>query len=150
MKKCRSEKIFGVLILFALILAISGCGQASVPPKAAAETLSGERMEMVQGSYHWKGNEVERDTPPELIRMEDVLAFPPTGGIRLEFEGEEPFEVSAELWDMENPQGAAIPVGNGTAITLPKTPGYYALNVRAVWQNKDYATYALSIEIEEP
>ncbi|NGZ74565.1 hypothetical protein [Saccharibacillus alkalitolerans] len=139
---------FAALLLTAAVL--SACGEAGEPPRAEAESLDGERMSTVTGTYSWGGVEADSEAPPELIRSEKVHDFVPKGGLRLEFEGEEPFQISAGLIDMENPQGAAIPVGvDGTTLTLPKEPGYYALQVKGVWKNDDYASYALSIRIVE-
>ncbi len=139
--------------LFALMLALvlSGCGKVAEPPAATAENIDGKRIAMVGGSYSWQGVESDSPAPPELIRQEPVYDFSPEGEITLSFDGEEPFRIDASLINMENPQGARIDAGGGgNKLKLTKEPGYYALNVLAVWKNDDYANYALSVKIGEP
>lgn len=149
----NKKPLFASACLFVLMLAsvLSGCGKIAEPPAAAAENIDGERMAMVGGSYSWRGVESDSPAPPELIRKEPVYDFSPEGEITLSFDGEEPFRIDASLIDMENPQGAGIDAGvDGKKLKLTQEPGYYALNVLAVWKNDDYANYTLSVKIGEP
>ncbi|OWR32700.1 hypothetical protein CDO73_03620 [Saccharibacillus sp. O23] len=149
----NKNPLFSAACLFALlmILALIGCGKVSQPPALTAENMDGEQMTMVGGSYAWQGVESDSPAPPELIRQETVYDFSPEGEVKLIFDGDEPARVEARLIDMENPQGAGIAAAfDGTKLKLTKEPGYYALNVLAVWKNEDYANYALSVKIGEP
>lgn len=146
----RVKLIACLLFIFALA---AGCGGPSEPPQATALNLDGERMPMVRADYNWDGVQSDSPAPPELIRSENVYEFKERGGIQFEFEGEEPFNVSVGLIDMERPTSPEISTSvivTDSTVTLPKEPGYYALHVQAVWSNEDRVNYALSIKIGEP
>lgn len=138
-----------VLVLLMFVAMVMGCGTRSKPPTLTAERLNTVRMPMTLGSYSWENTESDSMHPTEQVRDDEVEVFQPENGIRLDFDGEEPFQITANLMSMDDVEADPIPITvRGTSLTLPDVSGYYALQVWAVWGNEDYASYALSIQIE--
>ncbi|MCQ4085543.1 hypothetical protein [Saccharibacillus sp. JS10] len=144
------SKIMMLTILLSLLLILSSCQSVHTPPGLTATRLNGQEMSTpVLGSYSWQGTESDSEPPTMQVLHEDVHELPKKGGIRLKFEEEEPFQLSANLISMENPQAPAIPTRvDGKTVTLPNLSGYYALQIWSVWGNEDYASYSLSIQIK--
>ncbi|CAM3976121.1 hypothetical protein [Saccharibacillus endophyticus] len=147
--KLRFFRTTMILILLMFVTLMSGCGAVSKPPALTAERLNTVRMPMTLGTYSWEDTDSDSGHPTEQVRDDEVEIFQAKNGIRLDFDGEEPFQITANLMSMEDPGAAPVPViVRGTTLTLPDLVGYYALQVWAVWGNEDYASYALSIQIE--
>lgn len=147
--KLRFFRTTMILILLMFITLMSGCGAVSKPPALTAERLNTVRMPMTLGTYSWEDTDSDSGHPTEQVRDDEVEVFQAKNGIRLDFDGEEPFQITANLMSMEDPGAAPVPViVSGTTLTLPDLVGYYALQIWAVWGNEDYASYALSIQIE--
>lgn len=149
--RCRTDPFRPLMILvFLVFVAIAtGCGAGSKPPSLTAERLNTMRMPMTLGTYSWENTESDSMHPTEQVRDDEVEIFQAESGIRLDFDGEEPFQITANLMSMDDSEAAPIPViVRGTTLTLPDSKGHYALQIWAVWGNEDYASYALSIQIE--
>lgn len=147
--KLRFFRTTMILILLMFITLMSGCEAVSKPPALTAERLNTVRMPMTLGTYSWEDTDSDSGHPTEQVRDDEVEVFQAKNGIRLDFDGEEPFQITANLMSMEDPGAAPVPViVSGTTLTLPDLVGYYALQIWAVWGNEDYASYALSIQIE--
>jgi len=147
--KLRFFRTTMILMLLMFVTLMSGCGAVSKPPTLTAERLNTVRMPMTLGTYSWEDTDSDSGHPTEQVRDDESEVFQAEDGIRLDFDGEEPFQITANLMSMEDPGAAPVPViVRGTTLTLPDAAGYYALQVWAVWGNEDYASYALSIQIE--
>ncbi|WP_037288620.1 hypothetical protein [Saccharibacillus sacchari] len=147
--KLRFFRTTMILILLMFVTLMSGCGAVSKPPALTAERLNTVRMPMTLGTYSWEDTDSDSGHPTEQVRDDEVEVFQAKNGIRLDFDGEEPFQITANLMSMEDPGAAPVPViVSGTTLTLPDLVGYYALQIWAVWGNEDYASYALSIQIK--
>ena len=147
--KLRFFRTSMILMLLMFVTLMMGCGAVSKPPTLTAERLNTVRMPMTLGTYSWEDTDSDSGHPTEQVRDDDSEIFQAKDGIRLDFDGEEPFQITANLMSMEDPEAAPVPViVSGTTLTLPDLVGYYALQVWAVWGNEDYASYALSIQIE--
>jgi len=147
--KFRFFRTTMILILLMFVTLMSGCGAVSKPPALTAERLNTVRMPMTLGTYSWEDTDSDSGHPTEQVRDDEVEVFQAKNGIRLDFDGEEPFQITANLMSMEDPGAAPVPViVSGTTLTLPDLVGYYALQIWAVWGNEDYASYALSIQME--
>lgn len=148
----RKIALFRTLMTLVFLMFVTiaiGCGTQSKPPSLTAERLNTVRMPMTLGTYSWENAESDSMHPTEQVREDDVEVFQAENGIRLDFDGEEPFQITAHLMSMEDSEAAPIPViVRGSTLTLPDSAGYYALQIWAVWGNEDYASYALSIQIE--